>query len=210
MQGPRPLEVDKGKAEAPPQVIGPTPGVMAPASAKETDLGRDIVYIKESPGIWFKKGKAYYKSKAFFAIIIAPLILLSSLYVIQRRRSRFKSDAVYAGRIMAFKASRKGIKELNAQLKTADPKSFYQVLFDTLQKYLGYRLNIPPAGVTAGTAVEGLERRDIDPAIISKVRKLFEACDMARFAFLEVDDAKMRDDRRELEDILTYFERKRL
>lgn len=209
-QGPILLQVEKGRDEAPSQVIGPTPGVQAPSPAKEDDLGRDIIYIKESPGIWFTRGKVYYKTKVFFAVLLAPLIFLASLYVFQRRRSRLKSDTAYSGRIMALKAYRKGIKGLRGQLKAADPKAFYETLFNTLQGYLGHRLHIPPAGVTAGTAVEGLVSRKVDPAMVSKVIKLFDACDMARFAYMRLDDMKMCDDKRELEDILKYFERKKL
>jgi len=207
-QGPLAIQVDKGKEEAPSQVIGP--GVQAPAPAKDNDLGRDIIYIKESPGIWFRKGKVYYKTKAFFALIILPMICLVAFNMIQRRHLRFKNDSAYADRILAFKSAKKGVKDLNGQLRSGDPKIFYETLFKTLQNYLGHRLHIPPAGVTSNTAVQGLVSREIDPAIVSKVGKLFETCDMARFAYLHVDDYKMRDDKKELEEVLKYFEHKRL
>ena len=209
-QGPIPLQVDKGKDEAPSQVIGPTPGIQAPAPAKEADLGRDIIYIKESPGIWFTRGKVYYKTTAFLAAILLPLILFTAHYIFRRRQTRLKSDTAYSGRIMAFRSSRTGLKALSGQLKSADPKVFYETLFNTLQNYLGHRLHIPPAGVTADTAASGLIAREVDPAMVSKVKKLFTACDSARFAFLQVGDMKMRDDKKELEDIIKYFERKKI
>jgi hypothetical protein len=123
---------------------------------------------------------------------------------------RFKSDTAYSGRILAFRASKAGLKDLHGQLKKADPKVFYGTLFNTLQNYLGHRLHIPPAGVTADTAASGLISREVDPAMVSKVKRLFSVCDTARFAFLEADDMKMRDDKKELEDIIKYFERKKL
>lgn len=209
-QGPIPLVIEKGKVEAPSQVIGPTPGVQAPVPAKDTDLGRDIIYIKESPGMWFKTGKVYFKTASYAAVLVLPMAAFLAIYIVQRRRMRIKNDAEYSGKIFAFKASRKGIRDLSAQLKTAEPKVFYETLFNTLQNYLGYRLQMPTAGVTASTAVQGLVERGVEPSIASKVNKLFEACDMARFAYLDVDITKMLDDKRELEDIIKYFERKRL
>ncbi|MFH1189635.1 MAG: BatD family protein [Candidatus Omnitrophota bacterium] len=209
-QGPIPLQVEKGKAEAPSQVIGPTPGVQPPAPAKEADLGRDIIYIKESPGIWFRRGRAYYKTKAFAAVISAPLFLFMAHYLFRRRQTRMRSDTAYSGRVLAFRSSRTGLKALGGQLRTEDPKVFYETLFDTLQKYLGYRLHIPPAGVTADTAVSGLFAKEVDPAVVSKVKKLFDACDTARFAFTKADGRKMRDDKKELEDIVKYFERRKI
>lgn len=209
-QGPLSIKVEKGKEEAPSQVIGPTPGVQAPVPAKPEDLGRDIIYIKESPGIWFKLGKAYYKTKVFFGVVFLPLLCVIALYIFQRRQMRLKTDAIYSGRVLAFKASKRGIKELNIQLRSSDPKLFYETLFKTLQDYLGYRFHMPPAGVTADEAIKKLVSKEVDPAIISKVAKLFETCDMTRFAYMQVDVYAMRDDKKELEEILKYFERKKL
>jgi len=110
---------------------------------------------------------------------------------------------------MALRASRAGLKDLSARLKSEDTKAFYEALFNTLQCYLGYRLHIPPAGLTANAAIDGLVAREIEPAVASKVKKLFDACDLTRFGYLRVDGRKMRDDKRLLEDVIKYLERKK-
>ncbi|MBN2453145.1 MAG: protein BatD [Candidatus Omnitrophica bacterium] len=214
-QGPIPIQVEKQKDEAPSQVIGPMPGTREPAAPenkdrKEPDLGRDIIYIKESPGIWFKRGKAYYNTGAFLMALIIPLLLFIAFWIYQRRQLRLKSDTAYAGRIFAVRSARNGIRQLNIRLKSADPKSFYEAVFETLQNYLGHRLHIPPAGMTSAAAVQGLAERGVDKAVISKVEKLFTACDLARFAYQQIDNYKMIDDKKELEEVLRYFERKKL
>lgn len=209
-QGPIQIQVEKPKEEAPSQVIGPTPGLQPAGPTKENELGRDIIYIKESPGIWFHTGKVYYHGLPFRSFIVLPILALSVVFFVQRRQIRMKNDSAYSGRILAFRSGRKGVKELGACLRSGDAKAFYGCIFNTLQNYLGYRLHIPPAGVTANTVADGLLARDIDPAIVSKVKKLFEACDTARFGFADAGEMRMRDDKNELEYIIKYFERKKL
>ncbi len=210
IQGPISLQVEKAKEEAPSQVVGPTPGIQAPAPSRDADLGRDIIYIKESPGIWFKKGKAFYTTNIYLGVVSAPFVLLMTLYVFRRRQTRMQTDSIYSGRILAIGASKRGLKDLSTRLKTDDAKLFYEALFNTLQSYIGYRLHIPPAGITVNAAIEGLVQKEIDPAVVSKVKKLFDACDLTRFGYIEVDGRKMRDDKRVLEDVIKYMERKKV
>ncbi|MCM8790082.1 MAG: BatD family protein [Candidatus Omnitrophica bacterium] len=208
-QGPISIQVEKAKEEAPSQVISAPAGVQLPAKA-ESELGRDIIYIKESPGPWLKKGHALYRSGIFYTLIIVPFIFIVSLYLFERRRMRFERDMTYAGRILATKAAGKGLKALKRRIGEKDPRVFYEELFKTLQNYLGYRLGIPPAGMTVATAEVNLASRDVDMEIVRKVKSLFETCDKARFAYMNVDDFKKKDDFKDLEEIIKKLERKRL
>ena len=208
-QGPVNIQVEKGKEEAPSQVIGPAPAA-ATGPAQEEALGRDIIYIKESPGRWANKDYGFYKSKVFIIIIIIPLLLLASLYFVQAGRNRMKTDTVYAGRKYALKAARKGMNALRHQLKSEDSKMFYETLFKTLQDYIGNRVSVPPAGITSDIVEYLLVSKGIEPAMLHKIKNLFEACDKARFASLETGNFKMQDDIKELEDVIKYFERKKI
>ena len=207
-QGPIPIQVEKGKDEAPSQVIGPAATESKPQAQEE--LARDIIYIKESPGRWVAKGRRVYRSRIFLALIIAPLVFLMSLYVIQAKRSRMARDAAYAGRVAAFRSAKRGFKGLRQKLNSSDPKVFYETLFKTLQEYLGNRLGLPPAGITADVADKALPSRGVDLDILAKVRSLFRVCDEARFAGWRPDSLRMKDDLKELEEIVRYFERRKL
>lgn len=209
-QGPIPITVEKPKDEAPSQVIGPAPAPAAVRGQKSEDLGKDIIYIKESPGRWLKKGVAFYRSPAFAALFVLPLLFLTVFYIYQGRRNRIRTDSVYAGRLAAFKAGRRELKGLKSKLKAADPKAFYEAIFKALQDYLGYKLAIPSHGITGDVAKSALSARNVDGAIMQKVQNLFSVCDEARFAFFEPDRAKMRDDLKELGEVVNYLERKKI
>ena len=210
-QGPMPIQVEKGKEEAPSQVVGParSPGAF---TYKEEEPTRDIIYIKEAPGRWLNKNYGLYRNKVFLTFLTMPLLFLIALSVIQARRNRFITDSVYAGRIRAYKSAKKGIKVLVRQLKSKDkdPKIFYETMFKALQDYLGNRIHVPPAGVTSDIVDYVLENKGIEMDILRKLKGLFDVCDRARFAFLSVTEYKMEDDLKELQEVVNYFERKKL
>ncbi len=204
-QGPVQIQVEKGKEEAPAQVIGISPTVSS--SREPEELRRDIIYIKESPAIFTKKDKHIYKNKIFVFIIILPLLFLISIYIIHSKNERVRRDTRYARRIKAYRLARKGIRSLRREIKTGDQKLFYETLFKTLQDYLGDRLYIPSGGITSDVVDSALSPKGIDPKIIGRARSIFDICDKARFAFSSVDEFRMNSDLKDLEDVIDYFER---
>ncbi len=206
--GPIPIKVEKGKDEAPSQVIGATPSVQIQMPSADETVTRDIIYIKDAPGRWIRSGSEFYKSKPFGALLAMPMFLLVSLYVFQGRRNRLKSDTRYAGHVAAIRSAKWGLKNLKSQL--GDPKAFYETLFKAVQNYFGGKLHMSPAGITYSAVEYALMHKDIDMNILRRLKNIFDACDMARFAMSSIDNDKMRSDLRDFNEIITYFERKRL
>jgi hypothetical protein len=219
VQGPYPLEVEKS-AEAPAQVIGAqAPSVPAatrinfgqtPPEEKKDEPQGDILYIKELPGRVHTKDYKIYNSLLFLLLFALPLLALISVTVVYARKDRMNRDTRYAHRAKAFKNMRHEFFELKHKLKVSDVKAFYEVLFQTLQNYLGGKLYLPVAGLTFDMAESALKAKGADTAIINKIKNIFEVCDRAKFALLNADELKMKDDMKELEEIIRYFERKRL
>ena len=205
---PIPIQVEKGKYEGPAQVVGPQ--VTAPGPAPEEERRRNMIYIKESPDKWQKAGYGIYKSKIFLIFVMLPLLFLIIFYAIARRRNKFKRDTVYAGRVRALGLSKTGVKALKSLMKAKNAKGFYELLFKTMQDYLGNRLHVPPAGITADIGDSLLAQKEVDLDIVRKVKALFDACDRARFALSDIDEMKVYDDLKEMEEVMRYFERVKL
>lgn len=208
-QGPIAITVEKGTYETPAQVVGPAQTGAEPATERD-DFSRDIINIKESPGLWLEKGRRIYRTKGLAAGFILPFILLNILAVVQGRRNRMRSDSIYAGRVTAFKLQKRAIRNLRRQLRSGDRMVFYEYLFKTMQDYLGNRLNIPPAGITYAVIEEALSSKEPDLDIMRKLANLFNECDCAKFAQTPASDMKVEDDIKELREIMEYFERKKI
>ena len=208
-QNPIAIKVEKGKEEAPAQVVGPSPGAVREAEVPE-EPKRDIIYIKGSPGHLYAKGREVYKNTAFLAFLPMPLIALIALSVVSTRREKLRRNAKYAGRVMAMRHARSGLRAVRHELRRADVAPFYDTVFKTLQLYLGNRLGIPPAGITAAAVEAELAARQIDADMRHKVGGLFQMCDEAKFSHARMDNFRMESDAKALEQVIRYFERARL
>ena len=185
-------------------------GRLGMKQGEKEDLAKDIIYIKESYGKWVSADHANFNGALFLPFFGFPLLALISLYVFQERRNRLRRDSVYASRVAAYRYARRGSKSLRRALASGDQKIFYETLFKAIQNYLGAKLRLPSAGLTFDAVDKALISKDIDPAILGKIKNIFDACDATRFAFTQVDNFRMKDDIKEFEEIVNYFERKRI
>ena len=211
-----PLEVEK-IAQSPAQVIGQVPIVPAatplsldarPDEKREDSQPQgDILYIKELMGRVHVKDYEIYRSIFFLIIFLMPLLLLIVTYLIYAKQDRLKTDTRYAHRTEAFKNMRKDFFELKRHLKSNDSKLFYETLFKAVQDYLGGRLYMPVAGLTFDTVESVLKSKGVDAGTLNKIKNIFGVCDRAKFALLNADELLMKDDMKELEEIIRDLER---
>ncbi len=90
----------------------------------------------------------------------------------KKRTDRFRSDIAYARRMRAARDARK--------LLAATTN--YDEMQHALQNYLGDRLNVPAAGITASIVDEELLPRGLNSELAAELKTCFEVCDTARFA----------------------------
>lgn len=211
--GPLPVEVEK-VTEAPAQVIGQSPVNIPAASVgigpiedRKPEPQGDMLYIKESMGRVRSRDFKIYKTAPFLLLFFIPFILLISFYSVYARKNKLTRDHRYAHRTRAFRDMKRDFFELKHRLKSNDAKGFYETLFKTIQDYLGGRLYLPVAGLTFDAVEPILRSKNADAAVINKIKNIFDVCDMAKFALSNVDEFKMKDDMKELEEIVRYLER---
>jgi hypothetical protein len=218
VQGPFPLEVEKA-ADTPAQVIGAPQAMPAatrismgenPPEEKKEEPQGDILYIKELPGRVRARDYKIYNSLQFLLVFLIPAIALIFISVVYAKKDRLSRDGRYAHRTQAFRNMRHEFFELKHRLKDGDTKAFYETLFKTMQNYLGGKFYLPVAGLTFDTVEPILKAKDVDAHITGKINDIFNMCDRVRFASTNIDELKMKDDMKELEEIIRYFERKKI
>jgi hypothetical protein len=137
----------------------------------EEKLGQDIVYLKGNLGP-IPSATPFCATPTFWALNTMPVLALLGGIGWKKRTDKLRGDVAYARRVRAAKDARK----LLAAAKD------YDDVQHALQNYLGDRLNIPAAGITASIAEEQFLPRGVNMELAADLKACFEACDTARFA----------------------------
>ncbi len=179
----------------------------AARSVVREKFGRDIIYIKESPGTLTGKGRYLYRNPMFLLLQIVPVLALVSVWMMQRRKERLSTDIGYARRLSAPRKARKGIHEAEDFLAKNRAGEFYDAVFKTIRDYVGNRFHVPSGGMTADSAGEVLKDKGLAPDMLSRLINIFRECDMARYAPSELGTDKMRETLIGLKELIDYLER---
>lgn len=175
--------------------------------SKREVLGRNIIYIKDSPGELQKKGRFLCKNKFFVILHIFPLLGIIFVLIFQKKRERILTDVRYARRIRAPRRAKKNLEISKRLLISGEPLKFFDAAFKTLQEYLGDKLHLASASITSNVVDEQLEPRNIDKAVLGKIKECFSYCDTVRYAPSSVTKEQMQRTFSLLEDIIDQLER---
>ena len=172
-------------------------------------LGRDIIYIKDHPEPFRQRGKFLYKNKLFIFWQFIPISLVILVLFLSRRKRRLQTDIRYARSIHAPRKARKNLKKVKQLLDLGNKNKFFDMVFKTLQEYLGDKFHLSSAGITSAV-VEELGQYNLNNAIISKIKKCFEKCDIARYAPASIKHEDMEEIGHLIYEIIDELQRVRL
>ncbi len=206
-RGPVPLKVLPADKEEPARVVE-SPAPAAPPREKES-LGRDLIYLKESPGGRRRPGDYLFRNRYFLLAHLAALLVYVVVVIVYRRDRKLKTDVRYARRRRAPVKAKKGLARARKFLREDDAEKFYGAVFRTLQEYLGDRFHLPSAGITGRVVEETLRPKGIDGEILDGLNGIFRECDQARYASSACGREKMDHAYRALEQIIDRMERQR-
>jgi hypothetical protein len=170
-------------------------------------LGRDIIYLKESPGKLRGKGRYLYRNTGFLLLHLVPPLLLGSAWIMQKRRKKLSTDIGYARRLSAPKKAKKGMHEAERNLNKNKTQEFYNSVYKTLREYIGDRFHLSSGGITSDIIDDALKDKKIDENILAGLRNIFEGCDMARYAPAQLNRANMENTLKDLKEVIDYLER---
>lgn len=174
---------------------------------QEEKFGRDIIFIKESEGGLAGRPGFLYMNKVFWVFQGLALLIYLCILAFYVWSRRLRADVGYARKLQAPGKARQGIAASKKLLRGNKPREFYDLLFDTLQGYLGDRFHLASKSITAGIIDDILKPRNVSPAIQEKVNGLFRDCDMARYAPSGFAADQMRKALSDLEEVIDYFQR---
>jgi len=220
-QGPFPISV--AKPEGGELKIVEIPQAVTKTAKKEL-LGRDIVYIKESPGKLKRTGQYLYQRVGFWLYHLIALIVFIVLITFYKHQEKLKTDERYARRLQAPARARKGIREAQRFLRQGKSGEFFDCVYKTLIGYLSDKLHLPAGGVSIDAVRAILAAKKIEERILNKMTNIFSACDMARYAPLgeakgkghraegvgEFDKSKAEIVFNDMREVIDYLGRKKV
>ncbi|MFA5163873.1 MAG: BatD family protein [Patescibacteria group bacterium] len=178
--------------------------------AQKEELGRDIIYLKSSPGQFRKIGRYLYQSLGFWCLQILSFIIFLSILIFNLRQQRLMTDQRYARRLQAPTKAKKGIKEIDRLLREGKTEAFFDTLFKTVKEYLADRFHLPAGGITAITIEELAKEKGIAQETLDKIKKIFADCDMARYAPSQFGQKQLEDIFQSLKEVIDYLEKQKV
>jgi len=206
VRGPFEIKVDKLASEEQARVIGLDQGAW-PGRQQPEEVGHDILFIKNASGRWQPVHFRLYRQPGFVIAWLVYIVLWFGLWRLHGFRQRLRTDQSYARRLLAPRQARRGLVQAAEYLKRKDQVAFYDAVFKTLQEYVGNKFHLPPGSVTRQNVEKRLSERSRNPAVLDKMQKVFEDCEMVRYASARVDEQAMRNCFRQVQEIIDFFER---
>lgn len=178
--------------------------------AQKEELGRDIIYLKNSPGQFKKIGRYLYQSLGFWLFQILSFIIFLGILLFNLRQQRLTTDRRYARRLQALAKAKKGIKEIGRLLREGKTEAFFDTVFKMIREYLADRFHLPLGGIIAITIEEIAKEKGIAGEVLDKIKMIFADCDMARYAPAQFGRQQLEGIFQSLKEVIDYLEKQKI
>jgi len=178
-RGPVPLAVRAGPA-AKPEVVEAEPRAAEPAADKAQPLGRDIVFIKDSPGALEPRRPPLSQRPWFVVLQLLPPALMVALWAFTRRRDRLASDPRLVRFRQAGREARRALAALDRH--PAVEVEFYDELAGAVAAYLTAKLDLPPGAVERERVLARLDGERCAAEMRERIGSFFQLVERARYA----------------------------
>lgn len=168
-------------------------------------LNSDINFIKTKSGVFVKR-----KNNLFFylAVFLFPFVIVACLFLYSIKRDKLKTDAKYARKVKAGRSLNRTLKKANKAVKKGNVSEFYLYADKALSDCISNKTAVSSAGMTAHTAVDLLQDKNISDNIIEDVRNIFNQCDMVKFVSASVSKEDAEKDCEKLKEVISILLKK--
>jgi len=174
---------------------------------KPEQFGRDIAFIKDRLGRVSPSGYRTERTPVF--IVLMSLILIGWLAGVRGYafHHRLRHDERFARRLKAPGYARSGLQQAQRLRGTEQTDQFYDVLYQTLQKYFSHKLHLPPGAVSLLVLKERLAGHPDAETIARSLQGIWTRCEAARYAAVQHDGHDMARSCEEAREVIDWFER---
>jgi hypothetical protein len=208
-KGPVPLKVNPAKEESGNAVVGMTPAPTSSVSRPVTQesLGQDVAFIKDRPGRWVHHNVYLFQKPLFLVVLSLYAIIWLGLVMMLQIKQRLQTDVRLAKRLKAPRMARRGIGKARTLLEKGEQRQFYDLIFKTLQAYLGHKYHLPLGTLTWDRIKSLVGSKTMDNGLMQELEDIFSVCEMVRYASMELDRDKMQHMLVRMEKVIDRLER---
>ncbi len=145
-------------------------------------LGKDIRYIRQGNPMLRKKGTTFYGTPFFYSIYGGSALLFILLFFIYRKKARENANVALMRNKKANRVAVRRLKDAATFMKQNQDEAFHESILKAFWGYLSDKLGIPVATLSRESALDGLQSRNVDEALIGDFVEIIEHCEFARYA----------------------------
>lgn len=145
-------------------------------------VGKDIRFIKSSPGRLKKESWAVLSNRLFYSGYAAALLIFLIVLFIRREQIRRNADIIAVKNRKAAKIAGKRLKDASACMKKGENDRFYEEVLKGLWGYLSDKLNIPVSSLNKINAVNALTGLGLADEEIKQLTDILDTCEYARYS----------------------------
>jgi hypothetical protein len=145
-------------------------------------LNEDIRFINTSDFDFLRREEIANVSFIFIIGLIFPLGGLLGLLIFRKRQDKLSGNLSLLRYQKAVKNAKQYLKQATKSLETNNLSEYYNNLSQALFGYLGDKLSIQNADFTLDRAIDKLNKNNVEPDLVERIKKISEKCEFARFA----------------------------
>lgn len=138
-----------------------------------------FAFVKTDANYQPKQKDYFFKSTAFWASLLSPLLAIPLAIVFRRKREKRAGDIVGNRLRKADRLSKKYLGEAKKAL--GQKEAFYVALEKALHNYLKAKLNIETSDLSKDKIKHLLTKRKVQDEVITDFESILENCELARY-----------------------------
>jgi hypothetical protein len=202
LRGPFPIKVE----DLPPGQEFKAVGFSSEGVNVAERFGRDIVFIKDQPGVLHVKGDWWSGPWLFLLAVVLYLNIWGGLFAFRRHQFRLESDGPFARRVRAPQEARKGVKALSALV--GNSKSMAGEVRRILEVFLADVFDLPPGAIATENMKDLLAEHQISAPTMEKMTRVMDACNAVCFASAALSSEEALRMITDLNDVINDIERR--
>ena len=165
--------------------------------------GKQFHFIKVKPNLTSIGASYFFGSNKFYAMLLAPLLLIPLFIVLYRKRKEKEQDVVGNKVKKANRLARKYLSTAKKEL--GNEANFYIALEKALHNYLKAKLKIETSEFSKEKITSLLTSKNVDIAATESFINLLKNCELARYS--PFTDVQMQQDYNKASEVISQIDK---